>query len=145
MLHGAGTLSLLKMSSNLRKIIAHVRKRLCDRIAEGTSILLGDTIEGSSLERFQAKLIANIESHEKIYSQFYVLKDLDVDEQQVVDREVERAIGLEMDANELLQEVKCELEVRGQREIKIESRADEEKTVREMEKFKLDTEYRRTK
>ena len=77
-----------------------MRKRLQQRIDE-ISVALGDeTTPLRRLKELRGKLIANIQSHEKRCAKLEILENLPKDDLEIVDRELERSIELDMDSFE---------------------------------------------
>ena len=82
-----------------------MRKRLQQHIDE-ISVALGDeTTPLRRLKELRGKLIANIQSHEKRSAKLEILVNLPKDDLEIVDRELERSIESDMDANEMVEAV----------------------------------------
>ena len=131
------------MSANIRKQLGPIQKRLHDRINEAQIILEDD--DNGRMKDVRIKLAANIESLEKTTDKLNELKDIAEEEQIIINNEFEKSAQLNVEANEIyytLNQRIDEVDVKGRKAIRIK---EDEKLERELEKIKLETEYRRSK
>ena len=89
------------MAENIRKQFTPIRKRLSTRIQEATSALHDTDV--TRLRRLRTKLIANMETHERLYTKINQLSGVSQNCQRLLDEEIEMSTELSMDANEAYQ------------------------------------------
>ena len=131
------------MSTNIRKQLGPIRRRLRDRIEEVTEGVAKE-MDNNTLKNLRAKLNANIVSHHQTFSKFNELTELDDEEQIIVDKEIETSTNLDLDAAEANQLINELIEDGEQKKTVIRQRKrDEERELLELEKLKLETECKR--
>ena len=122
-----------------------VRKRLSDRINEVNSVVDEENfVELKTLKLLRTKLLANMQSHEKMYIKLDALSTTDEDEQGIIDDEHEKSLQLEMNANESLEIINShilEMEADGSKMSSSKTKEDE-KLEREIEILKIEAQIK---
>ena len=135
------------MSGKVRSQLGPVKKRVGDRIKEASSLM--EDSDSRRIKVFQAKFNANVAALEKLTTSLSEAVDTDDASKAATESTLEECSGLIMDAGEISAALELhlhELDL-GDSKYTVKQNAimQGEKVEREIEKLKVETEYRRSK
>ena len=134
------------MSTNIRKQLGPVRKRLSDRIIEVTTLITNNA-DTEQLENVRTKLVANMSSYETLIGKLNEVEAKTNDETELIENELERCAELKMDADEILHALNEQI-AKNEREddttlLEETKLMENEKVQQELEKLKVEIECKR--
>ena len=131
-------------TTNVRKQLGPVRKRLNDHIEEAHTAINNDDI--SSLTSIRSKISANMKYYETVLEKLNALTATSDEDDSIMKKEIATCTNLCMDANEMLQTIDDTIAAHKQeadKSLAESGKMQQEKLQREIEKLKVDTEYKR--